>query len=48
MEMASPGNRHCANGIGTVSFPIPTRFSDLVHPRLGPSAVIGVQNTGNQ
>ena len=22
LEMASPGNRHCANGIGTLSFPI--------------------------
>ena len=25
MEMASPGNRHCANCIGTLSFPICTR-----------------------
>ena len=23
LEMASPGNRHCANCIGTLSFPIP-------------------------
>jgi len=22
LEMASPGNRHCANSVGTLSFPI--------------------------
>jgi len=27
MEMASPGNQHCANCIGTLSFPIKVYYS---------------------
>ena len=27
--MASPGNQHCANCIGTLSFPIASRIVDL-------------------
>jgi len=29
LEMASPGNQHCANCIGTLSFPITHRLSQI-------------------
>ena len=31
--MASPGNRHCANGIGTLSFPVASNEVSLTRPR---------------
>jgi len=47
LEMACPGNQHCANCIGTLSFPIlpDERLKraglDLVGGRLGPSLIVG-------
>jgi len=34
MEMASPGNQHCANCIGTLSFPIGISTTDINEPAL--------------
>jgi len=40
LEMASPGNRHCANCIGSISFPI-----FVVRQTLSPESVVNIVDT---